>query len=110
VTRATEPARWRRKACNKVKGKAALVLSCVLGTSYVTMFLLAHKPREAMASERNGMRVGGEGKTVETDGGCFGGWVKPVNPKENRVDRRLVKNRNGKRQVSRGYRTDWRSF
>jgi hypothetical protein len=38
-------------------------------------------------------------KIVETDGGYFGGYVKPANYKENRRDRRLAKNQNGKRQV-----------
>jgi hypothetical protein len=46
-----------------------------------------------------GRHVGGEGETVEVDGGSFGGYVKPANHKENRRDRRLAKNQNGKRQV-----------
>ncbi len=41
----------------------------------------------------------GVGRTVEIDGAYFGGYVKPANHKENRRDRRLVKNQNGKRQV-----------
>jgi transposase-like protein len=84
---------------NEVKGKSALALSRDLGVQYKTSFVLAHKIREAMASELKGMRVGGEGKTVETDGGYFGGYVKPANHKENRRDRRLAKNQNGKRRV-----------
>jgi hypothetical protein len=52
-----------------------------------------------MASELKGMTVGGVGKVVETDGGYFGGYVKAANYKENRRDRRLAKNQNGKRQV-----------
>jgi len=84
---------------NEVKGKAALALSRDLGVQYKTAFVLAHKIREAMASELKGMQVGGEGKVVETDGAYFGGYVKPANHKENRVDRRLAKNRNGKRKV-----------
>jgi transposase-like protein len=85
--------------CNEVKGKAALALSRDLGTSYKTAFVLAHKIREAMASEMKGERVGGEGKTVETDGGYFGGYVKPANLRENRRDRRLGRNQSGKRRV-----------
>jgi len=85
--------------CNEVKGKSALALSRDLGTQYKTAFVLAHKLREAMASELKGMTVGGPGKVVETDGGYFGGYVKPANYKENRRDRRLAKNQNGKRQV-----------
>jgi transposase-like protein len=85
--------------CNEVKGKSALALSRDLGTQYKTAFVLSHKIREAMASELKGMTVGGPGRTAEIDGGYFGGYVKPANYKENRVDRRLTKNQNGKRQV-----------
>jgi hypothetical protein len=129
VRRPTGPARWRSKTCgkeftvtsgtlfawrkmpvqsylaataifiNEVKGKAALALSRDLGTAYKTAFVLAHKLREAMASEMKGLHVGGEGKTVETDGAYFGGYVKPANLKENRRDRRLAKNQSGKRRV-----------
>jgi hypothetical protein len=42
---------------------------------------------------------GGEGKVAEVDGGYFGGYVKPANHRENRRDRRLAKNQNGKRRV-----------
>jgi transposase-like protein len=84
--------------CNEVKGKSALALSRDLGVQYKTAFVLAHKLREAMASEITGLRLGGPGKIVEIDGGYFGGYVKPANHKENRVDRRLSRNQNGKRQ------------
>lgn len=129
VRRPKGPARWRCKACvkeftvtsgtlfawhkmpvqtylsaiaifmNEVKGKAALALSRDLGTSYKTAFVLAHKIREALASEMRGASVGGEGRTVEIDGMYAGGYVKPANLRENRVDRRLAKNQNGKRKV-----------
>src|SRR6202040_1217619 len=85
--------------CNEVKGKSALALSRDLDVQYKTAFVLAHKMREAMASELKGMRIGGEGETVEVDGGYFGGYIKPANHKELRRDRRLAKNQNGKRQV-----------
>lgn len=84
---------------NEAKGKSALALSRDLDVQYKTAFVLSHKIREAMANELKGMQVGGEGKTVETDGGYFGGYVKPANHKENRRDRRLAKNQNGKRKV-----------
>src|SRR5487761_2776433 len=84
---------------NEVKGKCALALSRDLDCQYKTAFVLAHKLREAMASELKGMRLGGDGETVEVDGGYFGGYVKPANHKENRRDRRLVENQNHKRQV-----------
>ncbi len=84
---------------NEVKGKSALALSRDLDVQYKTAFVLAHKLREAMASELKGMQLGGDGETVEVDGGYFGGYIKPANHKENRRDRRLAKNQNGKRQV-----------
>lgn len=84
---------------NEVKGKSALALSRDLGVQYKTAFVLAHKLREAMATELKGMQVGGDGETVEVDGAYFGGYVKPANFKENRRDRRLARNQNGKRQV-----------
>jgi transposase-like protein len=84
---------------NEVKGKSALALSRDLDVQYRTAFVLAHKMREAMATELKGMQIGGEGETVEVDGGYFGGYIKPANHKEMRRDRRLAKNQNGKRQV-----------
>jgi transposase-like protein len=84
---------------NEVKGKSALALSRDLGTSYKTSFVLAHKLREAMAEEMKGRTIGGEGKVAEIDGGYFGGYVKPANHRLNRVDRRFVENRSGKRKV-----------
>lgn len=85
--------------CNEVKGKSALALSRDLDVQYKTAFVLAHKLREAMASEMKGMHLGGDGETVEVDGGYFGGYIKPANHKDMRRDRRLAKNQNGKRQV-----------
>ena len=85
--------------CNEVKGKSALAMSRDLGLSYKSAFVLLHKLREAMAEELKGRIVGGVGKVAEVDGGYFGGYVKPANKKENRRDRRLARNQNGKRQV-----------
>ncbi len=84
--------------CNEVKGKSALALSRDLDVQYKTAFVLAHKLREAMSTEVKGHMLGGLGKVVEIDGGYFGGYVKPANHKENRRDRRLGRNQNGKRQ------------
>jgi transposase-like protein len=84
--------------CNEVKGKSALALSRDLGVQYKTAFVLGHKLREAMASEVKGYKLGGPGTVVEIDGGYFGGYVKPANRREKRVDRRLARNQNGKRQ------------
>ncbi len=85
--------------CNEVKGKSALALSRDLAISYKSAFVLSHKLREALAEEMKGRVVGGEGKVAEIDGGYFGGYVKPANNKENRVDRRLARNQNGKRKA-----------
>jgi len=85
--------------CNEVKGKSALALSSDLCVSYKCAFVLLHKLREAMAEELRGRVVGGEGKTAEIDGGYFGGYVKPANRKEDRLDRRLAANQTGKRKV-----------
>ncbi len=85
--------------CNEVKGKSALALSRDLGTSYKAAFVLLHKLREAMAEAMKGRVIGGEGKVEEVDGGYFGGYRKPANYKENRVDRRLARNQTGKRKV-----------
>jgi transposase-like protein len=85
--------------CNEVKGKSALALSRDLDCQYKTAFVLAHKLREAIASEMKGVHVGGEGKIAEIDGAYFGGYVKPANHVENRRDRRLAVNQNGKRRV-----------
>src|SRR5260370_38500455 len=57
---------------------------------------MAHKIREAMASEANGATVSGE---VEVDGAYFGGHVRPANRKIDRIDRRLAENQTGKRRV-----------
>ncbi len=85
--------------CNEVKGKSMLAMSRDLGLSYKAAFVLCHKMREAMAEEMKGRVIGGTGKEAEIDGGYFGGYVKPANLRENRVDRRLSENRTGKRKV-----------
>ena len=84
---------------NEVKGKSMLALSRDLGTQYKTAFVLAHKIREAMASEVRQTPIGGEGKKAEIDGGFFGGHVRSANRRENRRDRRLRENQSGKRKV-----------
>jgi len=63
--------------CNEVKGKSALALSRDLDCQYKTAFVLAHKLREAMATELKGRTLGGVGRIAEIDGGYFGGYVKP---------------------------------
>lgn len=76
-----------------------LAMSRDLGVQYKTSFVLAHKMREAMASELRGINIGGEGRRAEIDGGYFSGYVKPANRIENRRDRRLRQYQSGKRKV-----------
>jgi hypothetical protein len=85
--------------CNEVKGKSALALSRDLGLSYKTAFVLLHKLREAMAAEMRGRVIGGEGKVAEIDSGYFGGYVRPANLANHRVDRRFFENQSGKRKA-----------
>jgi transposase-like protein len=84
---------------NEVKGKSMLAMARDLGVQYKTAFVLAHKMREALASEVRQTAIGGEGKKAEVDGGYFGGYVKPANKREDRKDRRLRRNQSGKRKV-----------
>ena len=81
---------------NGAKGHSALQLSRDLDVQYKTAFVLQHKLREAMAAEKANATVSGE---VAVDGAYFGGHVRPANHKENRRDRRLAENQNGKRKV-----------
>jgi transposase-like protein len=85
--------------CNEVKGKSALALSRELSVSYKCAFVLLHKLREAMAAELKGRMIGGEGKVAELDSGYFGGYVKPANLKNHRVDRRFYEHQSGKRKA-----------
>ncbi len=85
--------------CNEVKGKSALALSRDLNVSYKCAFVLLHKLREAMAEEMKGRKIGGNGKVAEVDSGYFGGYVRPANLREHRVDRRFAMNQSGKRKA-----------
>jgi transposase-like protein len=85
--------------CNEVKGKSALALSRELSVSYKCAFVLLHKLREAMAAELKGRVIGGDGKVAEVDSGYFGGYVKPANLKNHRVDRRFYEHQSGKRKA-----------
>lgn len=80
---------------NGAKGISALQMSRDLDVQYKTAYVLAHKLREAMASQAP-ETVGGD---VEIDGAYFGGYVKPANHKDNRRDRRLKENQTGKRRA-----------
>lgn len=97
---------------NASKGLSAVQLSRDLDIQYKTAFVLMHKPREVMAAETRDVQLAGH---VEVDGAFFGGHVRPANAREDRVDRRLLGNRSGKRRVvvvlrQRGGRTLTRAF
>ena len=80
---------------NGAKGHSALQLSRDLDCQYKTAFVLTHKLREALAADKAASLSG----DVEIDGAYFGGYVKPANRKEDRVDRRRAMHQTGKRQV-----------
>ena len=81
---------------NGAKGVSALQLSRDLDCQYKTAFVLAHKLREAMGAEMNARRLSGH---VEIDGAYFGGYLKPRNRVDERVDRRLKEHQTGKRRA-----------
>lgn len=83
--------------CNEVKGKSMLAMSRDLGLSYKSAFVLAHKLREAMSEDMKGREIGDDRPEAEVDGAYFGGYVKPANLREDRVDRRRSENQSGKR-------------
>ena len=87
---------------NASKGVSAVQLSRDLDCQYKTAFVLAHKLREAMASEvHTGEVLDGH---VEVDGAYFGGYVRPENRKEDRKDRRLSLHRSPRRRVVIAFR------
>lgn len=97
---------------NASKGLSAVQLSRDLDVQHKTAFVLMHKLREAMAAEISDLHLAG---TIEVDGAAFGGHVRPANAKPDRVDRRLLQNRSGKRRIvvvlrQRGGRTLTRTF
>jgi len=81
---------------NGAKGHSALQLSRDLNCQYKTAFVLAHKLREAIASEQADIHLS---VTVEVDGAYFAGHRKPANKAAERVGRRLAEEQTGKRRV-----------
>lgn len=78
---------------NGAKGVSALQLARDLKHQHKSMWVMVHKIREAMISESAETVLAG---IVEVDGAWFGGYVRPENEAEDRVDRRKV--RTGKRR------------
>src|SRR5438477_204455 len=66
--------------------------------SLAQVFGMSEPEAEAMFEEMKGRTVGGAGKVAEVDGAYFGGYVKPHNHREERVDRRRWENRSDKRR------------
>jgi transposase-like protein len=81
---------------NGAKGQSMLQLARDLDVQYRTAFVMAHKLREALASESRALELSG---VVEVDGMYVGGRVRPANLRENRRDRRLAENQTGTRRV-----------
>ncbi len=81
---------------NAAKGLSALQLSRDLDCQAKTAFVLAHKIREALASEMDTETPDG---AVEIDGAYFGGHIRPANKAEDRLDRRLAQYQTGERRV-----------
>lgn len=97
---------------NASKGMSAVQLSRDLDVQHKTAFVLMHKLREALATDAGEAQLAGE---IEVDGAAFGGHVRPANRREDRIDRRLLKHRSGKRRIvvalrQRGGRTLTRTF
>ncbi len=87
---------------NASKGVSAVQLSRDLDCQYKTAFVLAHKLREAMATEvQTGEVLDGH---VEVDGMYVGGTIRPANRKEDRIDRRKAVHQNGRRRVVVAFR------
>ena len=81
---------------NCAKGISALQLSRDLDCQYKTAYVLSHKLREAMARGNDAVTLDG---AVEVDGAYFGGYVRPENRKEDRVDRRRSEHKDRDRRV-----------
>lgn len=86
---------------SNAKGMSSVQFSQTLDVQYKTAWVMAHKLREAMASEIDGMKLDDE---VEVDGAYFGGHIRPENAKEDRIDRRLKKHQTGARRVVIAFR------
>ncbi len=81
---------------NSAKNHSALQLSRDLNVQYKTAFVLSHKIRESLMNHRNLEMMEGE---VEIDTAYFGGYVKPENKKEDRVDLRKAENQSKKKRA-----------
>jgi hypothetical protein len=81
---------------NAAKGVSALQLARDIGVHAKTAWILAHKIRQALGAEADGIILDG---VVEVDGAIFSGSIRPANKAEDRIDRRLAEHQTGKRRV-----------
>lgn len=81
---------------NGAKGFAALHLGRELEVQLKTAFVFLHKIRECLGEVQQAQKLVGK---VEIDGAYYGGYQKPANRVEDRIDFRKAENQNGKRQV-----------
>lgn len=81
---------------NGAKGKSSMQISRELDVTVKTAFVLCHKLREAMDGQEDKSPLTG---SVEIDGAFYGGYMKPKNRREQRVDRRSFKNEKQKAVV-----------
>lgn len=72
---------------NAVKGISALQLSRDLDIQYKTAWLLLHKIRESLLEHQSNKKFKG---ICELDGVYVGGYIRPANNIEHRVDRRKI--------------------
>ena len=77
---------------NAAKGVSALQLARDIGCHAKTGWILAHKIRQALGAEADGIILDG---VVEVDGAIFSGSIRPANKAEDRIDRRLAEHQTG---------------
>lgn len=88
---------------NAVKGVSALQLMRDAGTGYQTMFVMAHKIRDALLQTREEIMMKG---IVEVDGCYINKHIRPKNKKADRIDRRKAENRNSRCILAFAERSD----
>lgn len=74
---------------NAVKGISALQAARDLGCQHKTAYVLLHKIREALMTQRDETPMCGD---IHMDGAYVNASLRPANKKEDRVDRRLAEN------------------
>jgi transposase-like protein len=88
---------------NAVKSMSALQLSRDLDVQYKTAWVLSHKIRESLLLNQDESQLSG---ICEVDGVYVGGYIRPKNNIDNRVDRRTVHKPNKRVVLSIKQRVD----